>query len=250
MAIEFEYAQARVQARCGERLTPGAWQLLESGRDLSKYLHAARGTALAPRVQSFSATSSPHAIERSLRRDWRGEVELAARWVPPGWRAAVAWTSWLADLPALARLVRGGEVPPWVQNDAVLAPFALDDPGLRRREMAAAGLAALFDADGAVAGWRRHFEASWPARDAATARLEAYADFVERYRDRLAANEIDAATHAASLERLETRSLKLIRRSLSEPVTICCYLLLVALDLKRLRDGLLRRALFNAAAAA
>ena len=63
MPIEFNYAQGRIQARLGERLSPGAWQLLEASGTLAQYLHAARATALRRRVQSLTGTSSPHAID-------------------------------------------------------------------------------------------------------------------------------------------------------------------------------------------
>jgi len=41
----------------------------------------------------------------------------------------------------------------------------------------------------------------------------------------------------------------LLRRRRDQPVTVFCHLLLSALELHRLREGLLRRALFNDLAA-
>jgi hypothetical protein len=46
-------------------------------------------------------------------------------------------------------------------------------------------------------------------------------------------------------KRLDALAMGLVHRRAEEPVAVFCYLVLVALDLQRLRDGLLRRALFR-----
>ncbi len=244
MPIEFAYAQARVQARHGERLTPSDWQLLETSRGAGQYLHAARATALAPRVQSLSATSDAHVIERTLRREWRGDVHHAAGWIPGAWRPAVEWTAWLADLPAIAWLEHGGEVLPWMHDDPVVSHFATVDAAARHRELAIAGLEPVVAARDVATGWLMHFRALWPAQDGSTRSLQAYVDLVSGSRRRVA----DPATGAgnAARDELEAKTVRIIRRNLEEPVTIFCHLLLVALDLGRLRSGLVRRALTDA----
>jgi hypothetical protein len=121
MPVEFAYAQARAQARQGDRLSADTWGLLESSVGLAQFLHLLRGTTLAPRVEHFSAVTSPHVIERSLRRDWHSEVDSATRWVPLRWRAAVAWTSWLAELPAIGHFLQGGAALHWMNEDPVLS---------------------------------------------------------------------------------------------------------------------------------
>lgn len=246
MPIEFAYAQARVQARNGERLTPSAWQLLESSRGLGQYLHAARGTALAGRVRSFAATSSAHAIERALRREWRAEVGLAAHWAPAPWHPAIEWTAWLADLPAIAWLERDGEAVPWMRDDPVVLRFAVADEAARQREFSAAGLGSVTEADDLSAGWLAGFRALWPKEGASTHSLRSYLGLLTGYRDGLADPATDVAAGKAAKDELEARTVRLIRRNLQEPVTIFCHLLLVALDLGRLRDGLVRRALTDA----
>ena len=242
MTIEFAYAQARAQARLGERLTPAAWQLLEASGTLAQYLHAARSTNLQSRVRSLTAASSPHSIERSLRRDWRAEVDAARRWVPGRWRPAVAWTAWLCDLPALAWLEQGGEPLPWMGNDPQLAPFATDVDALRQRELATAGLGALASRDDILAAWRQRFEALWPAGDPGVRRLGKLIELVDNYRREPATGSRERRVPG---QPLEARAVRLIRRNLQEPVTVFTHLLLVALDLGRLRDGLVRRALFG-----
>ena len=131
MPVEFAYAQARAQARHGARPGAETWSLLESSVGLAQFLHLVRGTALSRRVEHFSAATSPHTIESSLRRDWHREVESATRWVPLRWRAAVAWTGRLAELPALSYLLDGGASLPWMAEDPVLSglgPGAAEAP--------------------------------------------------------------------------------------------------------------------------
>lgn len=249
MPIEFAYAQARVQARTGERLTPAAWQLLESTRGLGQYLHAARGTEHAHRVQSLTAESSAHAIERALRREWRSDVSLAAHWVPEAWQPAVEWTAWLVDLPAIGWLQRGGAVFGWMRDDPVHSRFALDEDAARQREFSAAGLGPLVEAEDVTAGWLARFTGLWPTDGAAVSSLRSYVDLVSGYRDRLADPATDVVAASAAGKGLEAATIRLVRRNLREPVTIFCHLLLVAFDLARLRHGLVRRALADVHAA-
>jgi hypothetical protein len=242
MTIEFAYAQARVQARLGERLAPAAWQVLDASGSLSQYLHAARTTALRHRVQSLTAASSPHMIERGLRREWRGEVAGVAGWVPEPWRPAIEWTAWLCDLPALAALGLGGEVLPWMAEDTALAPFAVGDAAIRQREIDAAGLGALSSRDDILAAWRYRFELLWPAGDRDRRRLEDFVDRVDGHRgEPLTAQGM----RMTALQALESLAVRLIRQNLRQPVTVMSHLLLVALDLGRLRGGLVRRALHS-----
>lgn len=245
MAIDFEYVQARVQARLGERLDSAGWQLLETSRDLGQYLHAARGTVLSSKIEPLSATASPHVIERTLRREWRREVNIAERWVPARWRTAVAWTAHLCDLPTLEWLERGGGVLAWMRDDEALSPFAHVDSTMRAGELAAAGLGPLIEQKDLAVAWLAHFESTWPDDGSATERLRAFVRRIETYRARLAEADLTAAAQASQRDRLEARAVRLIRRSLAEPVTVFCHLLLAALDLERLRGGLVRRALFN-----
>ena len=240
MTIDFAYAQARAQARLGERLTPAAWQLLEASGTLAQYLHAARSTALRNRVRSLTAASSPHSVERSLRREWRAEVHGAASWVPERWRPAVAWTAWLCDLPILARLAQSGEILPWMAADTQLATFAIEDAALRQRELSLAGLGALAGRTDVLTAWRRHFESLWPAGDPGVRRLGELVNRIDTYR-----REPEARGPKAPGQPLEARAARLIRRNFQEAATVFTHLLLVALDLGRLRDGLVRRALFG-----
>jgi hypothetical protein len=243
MPVEFAYAQARAQARQGDRLSADTWSLLESSVGLAQYLHLARGTTLAPRVEHFLATTSPHAIERSLRLEWHREVGLATGWVPLRWRDAVAWTAWLAELPALSHLLQGGAALPWMNEDPELSTFASNDADTVRAgiEEALPGLIA-HDRSGehARAGWLMHWRRLWPDEAADTRALANLVSLVERY---ATVSQGDGADDWRGA--LERHALRTLRRHREQPATVFCHLLLCALELHRLRQGLLRRAVFN-----
>jgi hypothetical protein len=240
MPVEFAYAQARAQARHGARLSAEAWSLLESSVGLAQFLHLVRGTTLAPRVEHFSAATSPHVIERSLRREWHGEVECATRWVPLRWRAAVAWTGWLAELPALGHLLDGGVALPWMAEDPVLSAFGPEDADARRRSIEETRPGATADAGAGPAGWLSHWRYLWPDDGAGAPGLHRLVSAVERYG---IGGEEDAAGDWR--ENLERRAVGILRRHREQPATVFCHLLLCAVELHRLRQGLLQRALFN-----
>jgi hypothetical protein len=243
MPVEFAYAQARAQARQGDRLSADTWGLLESSVGLAQFLHLLRGTALAPRVEHFSATTSPHVIERSLKREWHREVDLAMRWVPARWRAAVAWTGWLSELPAVSHLLQSGATLAWMKDDPVLSPFAVEDTDtvVSAIEEALPGLTADGrSGDGEPARWFTHWRRLWPKEAADDRALAGLVSLVERLGT---VDSEDEAGHWRS--NLESKTLRILRGRREQPVTIFCHLLLSALELHRLRQGLLQRAIFN-----
>jgi hypothetical protein len=246
MPIEFAYAQARAQARQGDRLSEDSWGLLESSVGLAQYLHLVRGTTLAVRVEHFSAATSPHVIERFLRQEWRREVASAVRWTPLRWRAAVAWTARLVDLPAVSHLLHGDATQPWMADDPALSGFAAEDADTIRAtiEDALPGLAAGGrSGNDSRAGWLSEWRRLWPADAARDPQLDKLAGLVERY----SGGETDGGGDWSS--ELQRRALHILRAHREQPVTVFCHLLLSALELHRLRQGLLERALFNDLAA-
>jgi hypothetical protein len=103
----------------------------------------------------------------------------------------------------------------------------------------AAGQETTPSGDGLV-GWLRQWRLLWPDggdEDAALGKLES---LVEKYGIR---REGDAADDWRN--RLEALAVRILRRHREQPVTVFCHLLLCALELHRLRQGLLQRALFN-----
>lgn len=242
MPIEFSYAQARAQARQGDRLGEDSWSLLESSVGLAQYLHLVRGTALATRVEHFSATTSPHVIDRFLRQEWRREVAAVARWAPLRWRAAVTWTARLVELPAVSHLLHGDAMQPWMADDPVLSGLAAKDADTVRAsiEEALPGLAANNrGGNDARARWLSEWRRLWPDDARPDPLLDRLTQLVERY----SGGETEGGGGWRS--ELVRHALQILRAHREQPVTIFCHLLLSALELHRLRQGLLERALFN-----
>lgn len=218
MPIDYAYAQARVQARRGARAGEAEWRALEACRGLAEYLHVARRTPLAPLVQNFVATSSPHVIERSLRLHWRREVDAAAQWVPKSWRRPIQEIAWLPYLASIGHLEKGGRVYPWMLDDPLLSAFVPTENGSTEEPLTS---------------WWRRWQEHWPD----TSSLPEL--------ERLVRSAMEATADRSSLEELETGAFRLMRKHIQQPIVVFCHLLLTALDFQRLRGGLVRRALFN-----
>lgn len=243
MSVEFAYAQARAQARHGQRLSPDTWSLLESSVGLAQYLHLVRGTALASCVEHFSPTTSPHVIERSLRHEWHSEVDSAKCWVPLRWRAAVAWTSRLAELPAVSHLLHDGAALPWMADDPVLSALVAEDADTVRaiiEELLPELTAAGYEGDDALAAWLRSWQRLWPDDTKRDPAFESLVMLIERH-----ARDSNARGANHWRDELEHHALRVLRGHREQPVTVFCHLLLSALELHRLRQGLLQRAVFN-----
>jgi len=249
VSIDFAYAQARAQARAGERLPEAGWRVLESTLGMPQYLASVRNTVLAPHVQHFSATVMPHAIERTLRDDWRAEVAAVGRWVPDPWLPAVTWTAWLPYLDGVAWLLRDEQVLEWMRQDAVLSGLAIDDLAARRLAIVDSPFGPLAEQDSSEnlkARWFDRWRSVSPSTSAdETVSLRALVAAIGRYLDTTAGRDAGRSDRRDACARLARRATRLMHRHVEEPVVVFCYLLLVALDLQRLRDGLLRRALFR-----
>ena len=105
------YAQARIQARFGDRPTDTFWRELEAGRDLPHLIEVARASSVGDAVQSLAPSLSAHALEARLRGRWRGMCTELAHWYPPTWQPAMRWLGWLPWIPPLAWLQRTGVAP-------------------------------------------------------------------------------------------------------------------------------------------
>lgn len=144
------YLQARLQARHGDRPSGDDWRLAESSADLSHYLEAVRRTALKRWLGDVNHEMSPEDIERHLRAAWREGVDTIAAWSPADWRAAVEWLRWLPELPAVAHLLNGERVPPWMRADPVTREFAFEEDARLRDALSEQALAPLLAADPAA----------------------------------------------------------------------------------------------------
>lgn len=246
---ELAYVQPRLQARHAQRLTEATWGLLEASKDLGHYLETARRTGVGRWTEVLSSDMETGVLERRLRAGWRAYVDEVAGRSPRAWRDAVRWTAGLIDLPGLSHLLSGLPAPDWMRDDPVFAPLALDDPSARREALRAsqfAPLIAAWEADQPLcAAWIMHWRRLWPSQSRRTSDgLDLLIGLVERH---VAAVATEASTRAdvqdlrAALDHAFTTA---FRRHSQRPAAIFCHLGLVALDLERLRDGLVRRATF------
>lgn len=244
----WRYVQARLQARHGDRLPDAEWHALEAVQTVEPFIERSRATALQHFVEQVNASMTTHAIERVLRGAWRAYVDEVASWLPTEWRAAVTWTALLPDLPVIDAALKG-EAPPWTKQDPALALFAETDPAQRLAALQDSSLAPLLPTESESiplgARWARHWRALWPKQSAADTRvLNALAHVVQMHLERLAhaGAQENSATHRRDLQKAVTR---LFRRHGASPTAAFSHLVLVALDLERLRGGIVRRRLFE-----
>ena len=242
---EFAYAQARIEARHGERLQDADWKALESAQSLSRYLELARSTALKRFLVPIGPDFPAHAVERVIRNETVFYVTEVAAWAPRRWRPAIAWIAALPLLPLVDGRDEAASSPGRTVDDAPLE--ALCAAGATGADPVVRGLARIRD-DGAGASeigrrWLRRWRALWPQGEAA-------ADL-----DRLVSGSLRVLTLAggrqearappfrADLGRMLTR---FFRSHVSSPIALVCHVGLVLIDVERLRGGLVRRSLFGA----
>jgi len=240
-----DYAQARMQARFGERPDESLWQAMVGATQVESALKIARSSSLARWIAGLDAASDGHTIELALRARWRECVAELASWLPPRWQAAMLWTSMLPDLPALMHLARGGAPLDWMRRDPLLQPYALADDEtriVRLRNEALAFAAPHWEAiirskksDDTndvrlLAAWRDEWRRRWP-RWGDREGFEALARWIDIHLRRPIAGDREDA-----LRRLR----KLFREVALHPAAAFVYLAFIALDLSHLRSVLLR----------
>jgi len=243
-----DYALARVHARHGQLLDEAAWLRLEANRDLGQYLDSARASPLAEWVASLDPTRDVHAIERTLRTEWRQYVESVATWHPRECQPWLAWCAWLPFLSLLARLSRPEPAPAWLLADPVCGPVAPGNPAERAAALQGTPLAPL---EPAILGrvpmssaWLAHWLTLAARSDVQTQQLVSrLLQTINTHAERLLSNAADTPTLR---RRLADQLTRLFRASDGTAVATLCHLGLLALDLERLRGGLVRRSVFAA----
>lgn len=247
-----EYAQARMQARFGDRPGAALWRELDSVRDLGAYLDSLQGTPLRGWVTGINAAGDLHQIESRLRERFRAHVHEVARWMPEPWGPAVRRVARLLDLPARAHLLSGRGPFSWMTREPGLRALLIADAGEGRPAVATrtAGESRVGRDAGRVpdaarvrAAWLAEWERCWPVRDrearrAMTTIVTVLSRHLERFR---LAGARDSWRLRSGLER-DLRAL--FRKFALQPEACFAYLGLVALDLERLRAQLVRRALW------
>ncbi len=248
----FAYAQARLQARYGARPGVADWSQIAATADLGALLQVLRASPLAGWTGLLVSRPGVHDIERRARDEWLRRVDEVASWQPEAWRKGILWLRWIAYLPALQKLARGGRAQAWMRDDPVLGPIVAREPRERTatlRRTALAPLAAGFQAPHEVAAaWTRHWRELWPAHHAGRAPIDALIRVTSHER-RLLAQLPDSVRSTDTLRDLERRFQLSFRRHPLSPAAAVAYLGLLALDLRRLRGALATRALHDATAA-
>jgi hypothetical protein len=241
-----EYALTRVYARHGRRLDEAGWRRLETSRDLAHYIDAARSGGLAGWVASLDISRDTHAIERSLRTEWHRYVAGVASWHPQEWQAWLAWLAWLPDLSLLTQLSQPEPAPTWMFADPVLGPLAPGTIAERSAAVKASRLAPLergiSGPAGMLAVWRAHWDTLLPKAHARSVHLiNAPLQTIQRYADLLAT--ITGSSLPLRKE-LADRLVRLFRVGAGTVAVTVCHLALLALDIERLRGGLVCRHAF------
>lgn len=244
-----DYAQARIQARYGERPEESTWQALANARELGSLYEGIRACGLRRWIAGLDSASDSHAIEIALRARWRESVDELASWMPDAWRAATRWIACLPDLPAMCRLARGEPALPWMEHDPVLKDYACADPAERRLRLTQGALAfaplspqaeesGTVDIEAQVRhAWRLRWHECWPTRRHG-APLVQLADLIES-----GANEPLLLGRKALAHRLRM----LFRETTLHPAVAFVFLALAAVDMTRLRAELLKHVLLREA---
>lgn len=232
------YAAARVQARHGSRLDEPAWRRIEASRQLGPYLESVRRSALAAWIARIEPAHDVHAIERTLRGEWREYVRAVASWHPREWQGWVEWWSWLPLLPLIARLADPEPVPAWMLADPICAPVAMGTPLERAEALAHTPLAPLAPALRAAGP----IGVAWLDQ---AARLVPPADADSRVQLAVLMR-LSGAAAAARAPRAAAPLLRLFRAAAGTAIASGCHLTLLSLDLERLRGSLVVRSLFSA----
>jgi hypothetical protein len=237
------YANARLHARFAQRPGAGQWGALAASRTPEHYLDVLRAGHWL-RVPEGALVADADARERWLRDAWRQSCAEVAAWYGPAQVPVFEWLAVLADLDALERL-RTDPVPPaWTRDDARLAALAQPTPALRAEQLAATPYAPLVDAwrggGPLVDAWRERWHALRAAAD-----VRAQSVLLELEAAVVAASALGAG---ARREAIEAAAHRAFRRGAGTVAAAVAHLAVVALQLERVRGGVVARTLEGAAA--
>jgi hypothetical protein len=243
----FDYAQARLQARHGQRPDERLWRRLEGIGELSHYLQVARRSVLQRWVAGLQPGQSSHAIELSLRRQLRGYVDEVAGWLPEHWRAPLGWAKRLSDLAAIQHLLSEDAMPAWMSADPALAPFTAGTLAERRKAMHNSDCACLVQhwtpSVRMHLTWMQCWEQMWPHSPRLTAGLRRLGALQATQGAAALAGVTDVSGQQRAA--LQGEYERVFRYHTFQPAAAFAHLALVALDTQRLRGAILRRLLFD-----
>lgn len=242
----FAYAQARLQSRFGGRVEANVWLKLYNIHELGSYLQVAQQTPLRQWVLGISSSHSSHDVELALRQKYRQHVDEVAHWLPAGWRKALQWINRLPDLPALQYLAAGGKPLDWMNSDASVKDFTVDDTVLRLQAMEQAGCKRLVRAwqkgEPMLGGWFAHWKSIRPQAKAFDQGLAS----LQKLLQELIQQQVrqPGVVLPTDYEVLSDRLRIMFRRYTFQPAAVCAYLAMVALDIHRVRSDLMLRLFF------
>ena len=256
-----EYGYARLSARLAGRPDERLWRQLRSARSLRAAIDTVRGSAAAPYVAGVAMSGKIDDVELAFRQHLRARIREVASWAPQAWRAALRWTGALIDLPAVQHLLSDAPLPEWLRNDAHLAAYAVSDRLTRRARLGAGPLAPLAAAQAAQAdsrravvprhggdrlhpllhAWQAQWQQLWPGcSEEQRSALLLLLHTVQAHAVAFATLPVEAT--APARERLAERVRRQLHDAAAQPASLFAYLLLVALDLERLRGEFALRA--------
>ena len=256
------FSQTRLQARHGARPEEQDWLFVEAHSELAGYLNTARQTRLRPWVISLHANENHHVLEATLAQEYRLYIHDVSMWLPGPWQQAVQWTKWLVDLPSLQYLLTGNTAPAWMLEQPQLKSFVSGDTERRLQAMQETDCAVLVDGwmsgKSLIDAWTKRWQQLWGEVDEKQKRpmillvetLKQEIDFASINAEVFSKRETHTSPgilpdgNQKFYIRLINVLTKMFRRYRYQPVTVFIHLALVALDVERLRGGIVQRKLF------
>jgi len=227
----FAYAQARAQARYGDRLGDSDWQRLGAVRSVNQYLETARNMSLGRWVAPIAQDMEHHQQERILRAAWRDTVAEVSAWLPTEWQKAARLWADLPELPSMEHVRRGWFAPDWAERDDHLTE-ALPE-------------SAEESAKNAGAAWLARWRAAWP--EPSRRQAEALNAIAVTLLPGFEATDVPVppAAYRRANAAMEADLTRIFRQHAQTPAAIFAYLAFIWRDYERFRGGLIRRQLFQ-----
>lgn len=223
------------------------WQIVESKKDLANYLQTARQTRLRNWVVGLQSTDDHHVIETALLILYREYILDVAHWVPSEWRESVEWLVALIYLPAMQHLLRGNTAQSWMLEVPELKNMTMSNLNMRLDSFSQSPYARLLDAWQAdqplLTSWLSCWQSLWPEKTTKQPPpLKKLILVVEEHIDTF--RQLSPAVTWRQRQRLAAKLTLMFRKYTCQPAAIFIHLLLVALDMERLRGGIIQRSLF------
>ena len=257
-----DYGYARLSARLSARPDERVWRLLRSARSLRAAVDVLRSSAAASYVAGVPIGGAVGDVETALRQHLRMRIRETASWAPPEWRPALGFTEVLLDLPAVQHLLSETALPGWLRDDARLSHFAAPDLPSRRGRLAGGPLAPFAAAADAMLHapparrrprrdrrsihplldlWSEHWQRLWPR--CGGVERDTLQRLLRTVRSHLAAfPTLPVESAAGARDQLAERVRRQLHDAAAQPAALFAYLLLVALDVERLRGELVLQA--------